>query len=237
MKELILTLAATACLALGQATAPAPLSPGEIIRVLEVKNGDAGAIQRNLGSIFPGVSQTNGRLIVRGQPAVVDMIEEAIKKLDVAAPDTLPALNVELTLQLLYGSAQEATGAAVATDLDATVRQLRALFPYKSYRMLDAQVLRSRSGQSIKASGSLPNGKSSFQFEVLPFVMSGAAPRSIRMDRLNLNVRQLFENQFIDARIETSLEAREGQKTVVGKANVTGTDDAIILVITPKVIQ
>lgn len=40
-----------------------------------------------------------------------------------------------------------------------------------------------------------------------------------------------------EANLATSLDAREGQKVVVGKSNVRGTDDAIILVITPRVIE
>jgi len=41
-----------------------------------------------------------------------------------------------------------------------------------------------------------------------------------------------------NAHISTnSLDAKEGQKIVVGKANLANTEDAIILVITPKVIE
>jgi hypothetical protein len=37
--------------------------------------------------------------------------------------------------------------------------------------------------------------------------------------------------------INTSLDAREGQKVVVGKSNMRGSDDAMILVITPRVLE
>ena len=47
------------------------------------------------------------------------------------------------------------------------------------------------------------------------------------------------DNQTIYRRvgIGTNLDAAEGQKVVVGKSNTRGTDDALILVVTAKVVQ
>src|SRR4051812_17162291 len=88
---------------------PATLAPGEIIRLVEVKQAGANSVYQSLREIFPGISLVSeNRVLVRGPVAVVDMIEEAIKKLDAPAPDA--TLNVELTIQLLQGSAQEGAG-------------------------------------------------------------------------------------------------------------------------------
>jgi hypothetical protein len=37
--------------------------------------------------------------------------------------------------------------------------------------------------------------------------------------------------------ISTDIDAAEGQKIVVGKSNFNGSDDALILVVTAKVVQ
>jgi hypothetical protein len=39
------------------------------------------------------------------------------------------------------------------------------------------------------------------------------------------------------ASINTDLDIREGQKTVVGKSSINSTGDALILVIVPKVVE
>jgi hypothetical protein len=246
MKKLSLLLALAATFAVAQPPAPAPLAPGEIIRVVEVKQANAAAIRTNLGQIFPGITESNGRLIVRGQTSVVDMIEEAIKKLDIPPPDSRPVPNVELTAQLILGSAQENADSKIPSDLEATVRQLRSAFPYKSYRVLDTLVLRARgSGQDLSSNGTLPGGQSYYTLSVNPTVNSGPSPRSVRLNRLRLDLRQEIKgstggvgvSSFANGGLYTELDAKEGQKTVIGKANIVNTEDAIFLVITPKVIE
>jgi hypothetical protein len=200
--------------------------------------------------VLGGLAQVNatpGALVVRGSAEAVGVVAEAIKKLDVPpapAPENRPASNVELTVHLLYGSAQE-DPKTVPQDLDNTVRQLRSLFPYKSYRVLDTLIMRSRSGQATMLNGTLPGSDSVYSFRYQPEVANGPAPRSVRLRNLQLSVKMRSypdpsnktNFQYLDSGIQTELDAREGQKTVVGKSNVTGTDDAIILVVSPRVIE
>jgi len=188
-----------------------------------------------------------GVLIVRGSPEAVSLVEGAVATLD-QPPAPKPATpNVELTVHLLYGSAQEKTD-SVPQDLASTVKQLHGLFPYKSYRVLESFLLRGRDGQDTTTSGSLPSSQSTYNFRFRPSVLPGPAPRMVRIDNLGLGLRFLTSRKVgpaneteqieaSDAGINTGLDAREGQKVVVGKSNMRGTDDAIILVITPKVIE
>lgn len=239
MKKLAI-LIAVAVMALAQDKGgPAPLAPGEVVRVVSVKNGDPNSIFNSLFRIFPGISLVGNNLIVRGQPAVVDTIEEAVKKLDVPPPETQPAKNVELTVQLVLGSAQELPDAKIPTDLESTVRQLRTLFPYKGYRVLDTEILRSRSDvRDLMVSGTLPGTQTIFDFRSQPSVNSGPAPRTIRLQHLQLNFRyEMKPGQYSSTGITTDIDVREGQKTVVGKANLVNSEDAIILVITPRIIE
>jgi hypothetical protein len=211
-----------------------------------VRNADPQSIVNTLSAVMPGISRNGRMLVVRGSESVVTMIEDAVKKLDVAPPpppEIQRVVNVEFTFQLLYGSAQEGSS-TIPSDLEATVRQLRSLFPYKNYRVLDTQVLRGRDGAGVEFSGTLPGSDSVYNLKYTPRVSPGAAPRSVRAQRLEFGARmKVFANaekttyQFIPTGIITDVDAREGQKTVVGKSNVTGTDDAIILVLTVKVIE
>jgi hypothetical protein len=174
------------------------------------------------------------------------MIEDAIKKLDVApppGPEARPAPNVELTVQLLQGSAADGQNGPIPADLESTVRQLRGLFTYKSYKLLDTQIFRARSGNLIETAGNIPGTQlSTFQFSAQPFVTAGTAPRSIRLARLRMSVNQPAPDATrptgpFSTQISGEFDAKEGQKTVVGKANLVNSEDAIILVITPKIIE
>jgi len=44
-------------------------------------------------------------------------------------------------------------------------------------------------------------------------------------------------HQYIDTGIATDVDIREGQKVVVGKANMDGSDRASIVVLTAKVVD
>lgn len=229
----------------GVAVPPAPLGPNEVLRVVTVTKASPQAINANLSKLFPGITQVGDNLIIRGQAPVVDMIEDAIKKLDVApapAPEQRPSPNVELTVQLLRASAQQGADNDIPKDLDATIRQLRAIFPYKSYHLIDTEILLGRSGvRELNAQGTLPGVATLYQFYVQPNVVPGSSPHAVHLANLRLNFQEPTvvdgKTQYRAAGIQTEIDVREGQKTVVGKATLAGSEDAIILVITPKVIE
>jgi hypothetical protein len=232
MKTLILILTATVLFA-----QPPMMQTGEEVRVVEVKHGGADAIQRTLNNLLPGVGRTENMLIVRGAPQVLDMIEAAIKKMDVAQPVSKAAPTVELTMHLLLASAKELTaGTVVPNDLEPTVRKLRDSFSYRNYRLLDTEVMQASSGRT-NIESTLPSGDSTFSFATSMVVLDGPSPRSIRLDTLRLVVNQKLTNSNHLSTIATTVTARDGQKTVIGKANVTNSEDAIFLVITPRVIE
>ncbi|MEI9813021.1 MAG: hypothetical protein WDO18_10290 [Acidobacteriota bacterium] len=248
MKKVFLLMTAGAILAVAQPTPariPEPLAASEVVRVVDVKLANAYNIFSSLSAIFPGINRVENQLIVRGQPAVVDMIEAAIKKLDVAPPpppESRKVPNIELTVQLVRASPQDGPDAKIPADLEPTVRQLRALFPYKSYKVLDTEVLLGRSGiRNLEASGTLPGGSTIFQFKAWPTVVPGPAPRMVHLTNLELGFRDPVvingTTQYSSSGIHTEIDAKEGQKTVVGKSNVSGSEDAIFLVITPRIIE
>jgi hypothetical protein len=254
--RIVCALAAAAALALAQ-----PKASEDTLRVIELKSANARSVAEGLGAVTGGmasVTASGNSIIVRGNAESVRTVEEAVLKLEAAAAAynatrgaPADAVNVELTVHLLYGSAEEAlAGEALPQDLEPTVRQLRSLFPYKSYQILDSLLLRGREGQDTFASGALPmkDQYQTYRFRYRPSVARplGEAPRMVHLSNLDLQLRLslgtrrnaegVMEDQWADSQISTSLDAREGQKTVVGKSNVARTEDAIILVVTPRVV-
>ena len=267
MRRMLWILAASAACALAQQPSPEPpkANPGDTLKVIEVKKAEASTLARSLNNVLGGLAQvtaSSGSLIVRGSPEAVRVIEEAVAKLDVEPLEAPPvpglgrptAVNVELAVHLLYGSAKEDAAASVPQELEATVRQLRSVFPYRSYRVMDSFVLRSRDGDSTSSRGTLPGNSEarpttySLGFQAAVGRPLGEPPRLVHISNLNLSLTmptgtrfnpetKQNDPQYQESRIATSIDAREGQKTVVGKSNVARTEDAVILLVTPKVIE
>jgi hypothetical protein len=199
---------------------------------------------RDLVSI-PGVSVKADEgmrvLVVSGRPDAVAAIEEMIKKLDVAPP---AQPEFELTGYLVAGSIQIRPD-DIPTDLVPAVKQLHALFNYKSYRIVDTFLMHGGGitargmGQSPSLSGMLPGSSSSYDFGYYEGTVSGASAHftDLRLDIHTPTGERNKEGQIVNRTvgIRASIDVPEGQKIVVGKSNYTGGDDALVLVLSVKI--
>jgi hypothetical protein len=152
-------------------------------------------------------------------------------------------MNIELTVYLLSGVAQGETADDVPQDLAATVKQLRSIFNYKSYKLTESFLLRGRLGGSASAAGMLPgNTGMNYEFRYVRALVSSETPPLFHINGLLI---LLYRNSRSEgktvrntvASIQTDLDIREGQKTVVGKSSVSSTGDALILVIVPRIVD
>lgn len=248
-------LVMTTVMATGQDNAEAPELPnlpGDTpIRVIQMRNASASNVAGNLRYVMGSqaiISSSGSSVIIRAPENVISVIEAAVQQLDVASSS--PG-NVELTVQLLYGSAGEGPGDPIPADLESTVEQLQSIFSFQNYRLLDTILLRGRHGSGASSAGMLSlampagvNDSQQYAFVTEFEVVTTEAPRMVRLRSLRLNLNLWFENlpgqeprhRQVEGNIQTDLDVVEGQKTVVGKSNVSA-DDAIILVVTPRVVE
>jgi hypothetical protein len=149
------------------------------------------------------------------------------------------APNLELTVYLVSGLAQAQANAKdeVPQDLASTLQQLRGVFAYKSYKLIDAVTLRGRNNGGSQVAGELPD-YSHYNFSYVRARISAEMPRVVHLDSLRLEITRRHSERAPDpvALVATDLDVREGQKTVVGKSAVNGAD-ALFLVIVPKVVE
>ena len=208
-------------------------------KMIEVKNADAGRVARLVEGPGLSVKFDTGMhvIVVRGPQEGVAAVEEMVRKLDVAPP------NIELTVYLVSGSAQ---GSAddLPKELAGAAKQLHALFPYTSYRLLESFVQRSRDGRDASTSGVLPGTKAKYDFQFKSATVSGGPSGVVHIDGMSLTLHTptstLDKNGQVVYRsvgIRTDIDVREGQKAVVGKSSIDGTNDALILIVTAKVIE
>jgi hypothetical protein len=241
VKKLLLTVLAAAVLAL-PARAEEP-----IIKLIELKYADVHLIRPLLGgySAHINAGASDRVFTVAGTKEVVAEIEEMIKKLDVPEPD------IELTVYMLVASAQPDGTTALAPELDPVIKQLKGVFSYRAYRLLDSFVLRARVGHGADSDGfltalaaNMPGGaQTTYSFFFRNSAISGVDKnRVVRLDDVRLRVRVPHASgggvNYSESAIHTDFDVREGQKVVVGKSSlVDGSDGALILVVSAKIVD
>jgi hypothetical protein len=232
--------------------AGALLAQPPVQRVVTIKNGNLKGIWNTLKELAP----TNGmvisasdsdHLILSGPKDAVAGFEEIIKQLDV--PPIIKK-DVETTVYMIIASAQAANATSLPPDLDPVVKQLKNIFNYKGFRLLESFVLRSRDGENGETNGFLPpleslppGNKISYQFQYNEVSIDGgdnARVAHFHHLRLAIRVPVATGNGTTkeDASIATDIDVPEGKKVVVGKTSaLEGSDGALILVISAKVVD
>jgi len=219
-------------------------------KVFAIKHADVNAIAQTL-SIYAVPVQPNRELRVIGVSApagLLPTIEDTIRRLDVPPPTPQ---NVELTVYLLLGSDREGS---VAPELDSVVKQLKTTFGFKGFRAVDTLVIRSRDTRPGQVSGlsrldaEAPNPSTYSLSYSGTIINSDEKGRSIRLNGLRFKANVIAKKQQLDGGLHvtyenyeagfgTDVDVREGQKVVVGKAAVGGTNTALVLVITATVVE
>ncbi len=169
---------------------------------------------------------------VSAPPEAMAAIEDAIKRLDV--PAAAPK-DIDLVVYMIVASEQSSAGGELPAELQPVANELKKIFSYKSFRLLDSILLRTQPGNKATAHGVIgTTDQRPYSFEVVPAAVTEAPNgRLIRLDNLNLSVHMPGDRL---AGISTEITVREGQRVVVGKSNM-GTDQSLILVVTAKVTE
>jgi hypothetical protein len=253
MKLLKLILAATmACAAFGQ-DADLPKTP-KLFTLKYIEASRAAAILDFFGPIrSDNVLKT---IVVHGTPATHLGVEEALKKIDVPPVPVPPpppqrvSKNVELTFHAILASAKGDGTSKLPADLEGVGRNLTTLFGFNQYAVLEVAQIRSRDGANFNTYGTLriPIPDSRGPGMTAKYAVSGRStvvdqtPRIVSLANLGFD---LSKPEIVDGKsssrglgqISTNIDIKEGQKVVVGKATMDGSDSSIILVVTAKVVD
>lgn len=247
MRELLVLLALSA----GAAAQQQPEPEKKVQRIWDIKYVSV----RDLADILqsPGATvrfNENLRTIsYYGTPAQVEDAEGIIKRFDVAKPALRPSTrNIELTFHMIMAGPKGTAGEALPPELDGVVTQLKNVFGFADFRLLDAAVMRNRENTNGET-----NGHASGNFgRAAPYRIShrgagfvpGERGNVIRIDRFEFSLRMPMtaaedskQVTYSDVGFNTNLDIREGQKVVVGKAKVDGSDRSFILVISAKALE
>lgn len=208
-------------------------------KLVTLKYADPQAIQ-NLIRMFEvnvTVNEQMKVIAISGPKEKLAAAEEAIKQLDVPSASQK---NIEITVYFVAGSDQPAPGNPIPQELQGTVTQLKASFPFKAYELVDVLSLRARSGVSAETVGQY--GKRITQFKVRSATLDPDGTM-IRLDNLHAGLRNPLVDQqgkvtFMDTGISADVvDVKAGQQLVIGRSSLDGPQKALFLVLIAKVIN
>jgi hypothetical protein len=177
----------------------------------------------------------------------LDEAEQLIKKYykpKAVASQTQSDRNVELTLHVLHAKVTSTEPNDAPAVLAPVIQQLKQATSLTSFRVVETQILRIRSGKKVETSGILvwndapENSAPNYQFRT-DVSIQGA---NIRTDNLNFGVRVPYKTNennynFREVGINSSFDMKPGQYTVVGKANASAKDGALVLILSAKIVD
>jgi hypothetical protein len=185
----------------------------------------------NVGSNMPNV------LTVSDTPENVEKILAAIRELDVKPADVL------YTVQLILGSETD-----MATDPelknDPVIKELGKLLRYKGYTLLDSTLLRvvNRDRASV-----VLGPKAEFELALMPDVAGDPKAPTIKTEVRLRQIERLGMTQDKEGKpqpvvnvtvpIESTLNIKSGERTVVGVSKLDGGDKGLVLIISAKVLD
>jgi hypothetical protein len=225
------------------------------VKIFEVRFREPNILVEALNALGSGdpnskiqANQLLKTITVRDYPENIAAIEDALRRLDV--PASAP-VSLETRLYLIAASrSNEPTN--VPDFLQPVIKQLQSTLSYRSYRYATTLVNRVNDGGTIESSGvadplfplppGSPGSKAFYNFSANPRVASDTAGREgiqIRRFRFGISTPVMVGNshQYKDVGIATELSLREGEIAVVGTANLGSSDEAMILIVSVKVVK
>jgi hypothetical protein len=230
---------------------PAQQKPAAIItRTVEVKYADLYQIVNTLNPI----AKANGTIItsdsrakvllLTGVPERIAEMESLVRRLDV---QPVPERSIELTIYLLTANDSTSASQNMPQQLDPALKQLRSIFNYKSYQLLDTIFMRNRITEHGSTSGilALPGSETKSPASLSPTSLMGGKYNFsythsymthdekgdlIHLDNVFLQVGQ-------SSAITTSIDLRPGQLVVIGKSNIETGNGALIAVVTAREVD
>ncbi len=175
-------------------------------------------------------------LSVSDTPENVEKILAVIREIDIKPADVL------FTVQLILGSETDAqTDAELQSD--PIIKELRKLLRYKGYTLLDSTLVRviNRERASV-----ILGPKGEFEFVLKPDVAGDAKAPVIKTEvRLVQVIRAATPETatmkaaqpIVNTLIETSLNIKSGDRTVVGVSKLDGGEKGLILIISGKIVD
>lgn len=221
----------------------------QVTKIVHVQYANAQTLARMASmasNVAADADNTLHVIVLKGQPSAVDSVQQTIRELDV--PSAAPGWkDIEVIVSVIGASSgSDLPGQEMPGAMAPVVKQLRAIFPYKNYQLLSSMLLRSKEGAKAENKGnmkgfpsgggsSIPGGYSvSYTYSS---VSSEQNKPVIHLRNFQFSMDVPSSNRMFNVGVETDIDLPQGQKTVVGKANVESSDLALFVVLTARLVD
>ena len=218
----------------------------QVTKIVRIQYANAQTIARmasmgsNVGADADNVLHV---IVLKGRPAAVDSVEQTIRELDV--PSAAPtSKDIEVIVSIIGASSGSdlPVGREMPEGMAPVIKQLRAIFPYKNYQLLSTMMLRSREGARAENNGNMKgfadtaDNSSLISYAIL-YESANVSPEQGKPIIRLRGFRFSAKSSIFAGNILTDIDLPEGQKTVIGKANVEKGDSALFVVLTAKLVD
>jgi hypothetical protein len=224
-----------------------PANTGRVGKVIRIKYADPQRIRNLLMQFAPiTIDDQMKVLTVVGTPAEVEAVEEAVAKLDVPPP---PVRNVELTAYYLMATPQATQASDLPPDLDEVATQLKKVLNFRGFHLLNTTLVRIRDGEEAQVHGAAGHPPTGADFglsirrmdvggeEKEPTIHLRGLSFSISESPTTIEPKGAATKNLSHAELRTDIDIPVGQKVVVGKTSFEMSDNAVVLVLTAKVVD
>lgn len=218
--------------------------PPITVRLVHLKYADA----NNVGGLFSntGVSvKSDGVLnsiVLRGESKTVEEVERLIREVDVpesARSAKSSAPNLQLQVYVVAGGDGVTSEQRLPAVLDPAIAQIKDMFPFRGYRLLETIQGRVKAGDGLYSMGTLGglgSGPGNMGIYTLNITTASTAssndPIGLRF-KFEATGRTEQESKQIKSTVDTAFSVTPGQLVVVGKSGYG--DASLFLIVSAKV--
>lgn len=229
-----------------QTAPPAKAVAGMRTEIIKFKYADLFAVNSLLNaykSVYGRVSitsQSDKTIVVTDTPEIVEKMISLVRDIDVKP------VEIQFTVQLIQGNEAEGPGDESLKN-DPVIRELRSVLRYKSFSLLDGTLMRVIDGIESETKFG-PKGEYALRLEP-KYVKDGAAetiqtriqlrkPEWINQKITHTEKKEETQSMqmYYNNLIQTSLQLKAGEKTVVGVSK-SDADKGLILILSAKIIR
>jgi hypothetical protein len=243
-----------------EAPSPADLKRFSV-KLFEVKYRDPASLNQAVMALGSGAkgsvimpNQNLRTLTVRDFPENIAAIEQALQRLDVPEKPN-PPVSLEFQLHLIAASMTPSEKPTLPKNLEPVLEQLKSTLKFTNYRYVSSALNRVSDRGKVESSGvtgslfptpagvaNNPDNPSFYNYSLSRVILTQdvTGKDSVLIDQFKFGVSVPIRVgsggaiQYRDIGIITPLSLREGEIAVVGTANIGGSDEAIIVVISVK---
>jgi len=168
-------------------------------------------------------------IVLKGSNEAIEAALRAIETLDVPAP------RLELTLFVVSASKQHDEIREIPPSLAPAIDQLRGVFSYRGFELLDVASLKVLAGRRGYIEGGVNLGADGLGRYQISFsnvrVVPGEKPGGWRFHLNDLNFNLSSNKVKPMVQIRTEVVVREGQKAVIGRSTPQGGDENLVLIV------